>query len=146
MLDPSLQHLVIQVHLFSTLMMTGVIWYVQVVHYPFLALIRPEEGERAARFHKQRTSWVVMPLMLVELTSGILLLGSTWMLQYGKYLWGNLLLLFMVWGITFFRFVPLHKRLENRYDRGTVKALVSGNWIRTILWSVRSLLLLGFLG
>ena len=146
MLDPSFQHLVIQLHFFSTLLMTGVIWFVQLVHYPSFRFIDKGVGQEAAQFHQRKTGILVIPLMLVEIGTAILLMGSSWIMLYGTYLWINLGLLFFIWGVTFLRMVPLHRQLANRMDDEVISSLVSTNWIRTILWTMRAGLLLSFLG
>lgn len=146
MLDPSIQHLVIQLHFFATLLMTGVIWFVQLVHYPSFRFIDKGVGIEAAQFHQRRTGILVIPLMLVEIGTAILLMGSSWIMLYGNYLWVNLGLLFAIWGITFLRMVPLHSKLAKEMDDRVINSLISTNWIRTILWTVRAGLLLSFLG
>ncbi|MCZ6671357.1 MAG: hypothetical protein O7C75_00315 [Verrucomicrobia bacterium] len=145
MLDPSLQHLVIQLHLYSTLFMTGVIWYVQVVHYPLLRFIQSEDGKDFADLYKKKSGLIVVPFMLTELVTGILLIGSTWMMQYGYYLWMNLILLLGIWVVTFTVHLPQHKALTNSFNSETIRPLVRSDWIRTLIWSIRSVLLVSFL-
>lgn len=144
MLDPAYQHLVVQLHFYATLFMTGLIWFVQVVHYPFLHYA--EGNLDAARFHQRRTGWVVIPVMVVELVTAVLLLGSSWIAQYGDYLFINLGLLLLTWAVTFLKMVPLHRRLLEHMDESTIQVIVTTNWVRTILWTVRSLVLMRFLG
>ena len=146
MLDPSLQHLALQLHLFTTLFMTGTVWFVQIVHYPSFSYFASGDENKAAEFHQKRTGWIVMPVMLVELATAVVLLGSSWVMQYGNYLWINLTLLILIWVITFFKVVPLHKRLLAQFNQSVVNSLVSINWMRTILWTVRAVLLMSFLG
>ena len=145
-MDPSLQYLVIRAHLFSTLFMTGAVWFVQVVHYPFFRHLRAEDGPQASRFHRKRTGWILGPVMILELVTAVMLLSSSWVTQYGNYLWLNLGLLLVIWAVTFLKFVPIHHLLTEAYNPGAVNALVRLNWVRTILWSFRSILLLSFLG
>jgi hypothetical protein len=145
MIDPSNQQLVIQLHLFSTLLMTGVVWFVQLVHYPSFRFVADEKGSEAARFHQRKTGLLVIPLMLIEMGTGILLMSSSWVTQYGNYLIINLGLLFLVWGVTFLKMVPLHRKLAEQISEETVSALISINWIRTVLWTARAGLLLSFL-
>ncbi|MDA0345902.1 MAG: hypothetical protein O3C43_10525 [Verrucomicrobia bacterium] len=145
MLEPSLQSLAIQAHVFSTLLMTGIVWFVQMVHYPFLNFVAEEKRREAAEFHQHRTSQVVLPIMIIELVTAVTLLGSSWMMRYGQTIWINLGLLLLTWGVTFFRFMPLYKQLLGGFDSNLVKALKSANWVRTSLWTVRSVLLISFL-
>jgi microsomal dipeptidase-like Zn-dependent dipeptidase len=38
--------------------------------------------------------------------------------------------------------VPIHDHLTNGYDESAIRRLVRTNWLRTIGWSVRALLVL----
>jgi hypothetical protein len=53
-------------HLMSTLIMVGLIWFVQVVHYPLMADVGPREFRRYAPLHQSRTTFVVAGPMLTE--------------------------------------------------------------------------------
>ncbi|NIR37604.1 MAG: hypothetical protein GWN07_37935, partial [Actinobacteria bacterium] len=37
--------------------------------------------------------------------------------------------------------VPLHRRLAEGHDRRTAERLIATNWVRTVAWSLRGLLL-----
>lgn len=127
-------------HAFSTLCMTGLIWFVQIVHYPLFDDV-PEDGFAAyERKHQQRTTWVVAPLMFVELgTAGVLASGfvtavpSTWA-------WTGLGLALTVWAATFLVSVPLHAKLQSGKNAEIIRRLVVTNWIRTALWTARGVL------
>ncbi|GAB4550994.1 MAG: hypothetical protein Tsb0013_12940 [Phycisphaerales bacterium] len=114
-------------------MMCGLIWFVQVVHYPLFGAV-PAEGFNAyAARHRARTTVVVAPLMFAELGCAIALvlaIGST-------LAWIGLALAAGTWGVTFFVSVPLHMRLDRGLDGAVHRALVATNWIRTALWSAR---------
>ena len=130
------------VHAAATLFMTGVIWFVQLVHYPLFGAVG--EGEAAAyhRAHGRRTSWVVGPPMLVELVTAV---GLAWMppADLGRaWPWTGLALLGMVWLSTATLQVPAHTRLDAGRDPATERRLVAGNWIRTVAWSARAVLAL----
>ena len=53
-------------HLFATAAMVGLIWFVQVVHYPLFARVGPDGFTTYETEHQRRTSWVVGPFMAVE--------------------------------------------------------------------------------
>jgi hypothetical protein len=146
MLDPSHQQLVIQLHLLATLFMTGIVWHNQIVGYPGFRFIANDQQENAAQFLRKRAGWIVRPIMLIELGTAILLMGSSWVMRYGNYLWVNLALLLFIWGVTLLKMVPLNRQLVARFDEETIKSLVTVNWVRTMLWTVRAGLLLNFLG
>jgi hypothetical protein len=145
MLEPSLQSLAIQAHVFATLFMTGVVWFVQIVHYPFFNFVASEKRSVATEFHQRRTANVVLPVMIIELVTAVTLLGSSWMIRYSQIIWINLGLLLLTWCVIFFGFMPLYKQLVLGFDSKLLKTLENANWVRTLLWTARSLLLLSFL-
>ena len=126
----------------ATAMMTGIIWFVQIVHYPLFLRIPPEGFVAYEQLHTVRTGSVVAPLMLLELGTALLPLllrlpGATHPLYLAAV--GVLLL---VWASTFLVQVPLHRLLSTRPDTAAMLLLVTTNWIRTLLWTLR----LGLLG
>ena len=132
------------VQLLATAMMTGIIWFVQIVHYPLFGKIPPEGFVAYERSHTVRTGWVVAPLMLLELATAVWLLVAG-VPPAGEYAYlaafGSLLL---IWASTFLIQVPLHGILEHRHDHRAVQLLSLTNWIRSLLWTIR-LGLLAFL-
>ena len=58
----------------ATAVMVGVIWFVQVVHYPLLAQFGSTQSVAVAEQHQQRTGYVVGLPMLVEGLSTLWLL------------------------------------------------------------------------
>src|SRR4051794_35751848 len=60
----------------STLFMTGLIWFVQVVHYPLFAEVDPAGFRRYHAAHTRATTRVVLiPMILELLSSAVLVLG-----------------------------------------------------------------------
>jgi hypothetical protein len=59
----------------ATAVMVGVIWFVQVVHYPLLAQFGSTQSVAVAEQHQQRTGYVVGLPMLVEGLSTLWLLA-----------------------------------------------------------------------
>ncbi len=57
---------VLLAHLAATLFMAGVIWFVQVVHYPLFSRIGSEKFSLYSNAHSRLTTCVVGPPMLVE--------------------------------------------------------------------------------
>jgi len=49
-------------------------------------------------------------------------------------------LLFVLWISTALFQVPLHRRLERAHDPVAIRRLVATNWVRTITWSARAVL------
>ena len=67
----------ILIHLAWTLILVGIIWFVQVVHYPLMNEVGPENFVRYSEKHQQRTSWVVIGPMALEALS-----GAYWAMMY----------------------------------------------------------------
>lgn len=126
-------------HLVCTAAMTGLIWYVQCVHYPSFVWVRSEDWRCFHHRHTGMTGLVVSPLMIGELVTGIALLclHPGWMAG-----WISMALLAVIWLNTFACMVPMHIRLERHADAATMRRLVQSNWIRTIAWSLRLLFVL----
>ena len=130
----------------STLLMTGIIWFVQIVHYPLFAKVDAAGFIRYEAEHATRTGWVVGPLMCVELaTAAVLLLpGYRPGAISNASAWTGLALVLLIWASTAFIQVPLHNRLAAGADTVVIARLVATNWVRTIAWTLRSLLVLAW--
>jgi hypothetical protein len=55
--------------------------------------------------------------------------------------WIGLGLILLIWFSTLLLQIPAHQRLLEGFDAITYKRLVSSNWIRTVAWSARGLIL-----
>ncbi len=129
----------------STLAMVGLIWFVQIVHYPLMAQVGQENFLRYEAEHQRLTTLVVVPLMLSELLSALMLLWCRPEAVDGGLVWGGLLLVISIWLVTFTVQVPQHARLMISFDTAVHRSLVRGNWIRTAAWTARGGLVLAML-
>ncbi len=127
-------------NLASTLAMTGIIWFVQVVHYPLFANVGADGFARYEALHATRTGWVVAPLMVLELATALALLSPSLRPANVSQLsaWIAAALVGAIWLSTAFLQVPLHGQLASGYDAAVLDRLVATNWIRTIAWTARS--------
>lgn len=126
----------------ATFSMVGLIWFVQIVHYPLMDRVGREEFCKYEMDHQRLTSWVVVPLMTGELLSAVLLL---WYRPSGIdsiVAWVGIVLLGSIWLVTFCVQVPQHTSLVASYDAEVHRGLVKGNWYRTLAWTARGLLVL----
>jgi fatty acid desaturase len=132
--------LVLLVQFAATWTMVGIIWFVQVVHYPLFSRVDgPGSGAYAVE-NQRRTSWVVGPPMAAEGVTALWLAASP-PGGVGRVLpVVGLVLLALVLGSTVLLQVPAHARLVDGHDPSTVRRLVSGNWVRTVGWSARGAL------
>ncbi len=131
---------VLIVHLAATWFMTGVIWAVQLVHYPLFAFAdRARFGVMAAA-HGERITWIVGPAMLVELATALWLLARPPGGVSRPLLVAGLALLAVIWASTALLQGPDNGRLAAGFDPAIHARLVTTNWIRTVAWTLRALL------
>lgn len=132
-------------HLISTIFMTGVIWFVQIVHYPLFARVGESSFTEYERSHTRLTTWVVAPPMLVEAATAVLLVwlrpSSVTDLQVGI----GLALVATNWLSTALLQVPCHTTLTEGFNAAVIRRLVSTNWIRTSAWSLRGILVVSMM-
>lgn len=129
------------VNVASTLALIGLIWTVQLCLYPLFRFV-PEPHFRAYhQQHSRNITILVGPLMLAELMSAILL--AVWPpAEMGRWPFTcGLALVLLVWASTAFVQVPLHGDLGAGFSASAHRRLVSTNWVRTILWTARGVLL-----
>ncbi|MBT5850446.1 MAG: hypothetical protein HOH36_08435 [Acidimicrobiaceae bacterium] len=121
--------------------MVGLIWLVQVVHYPMLASYSSTAPTRAASDHQRRISWVVGPLMALEGVTALALLVERPALMPAWTAWVAAVWLGVALLSTVLVQVPLHAVLADRHDPQVARRLVTSNWVRTIAWTIRALVL-----
>ena len=125
-------------NLVASCVMTGVIWFVQHVHYPLLAQVEMGQAVAVAEEHQRRTGHVVaLPMAFEGLTTLALLAqqpaGVSWFLP-----WIGAILLAVALGCTVFLSVPLHAKMATHPDALVGAKLVATNWPRTFAWSLRA--------
>jgi hypothetical protein len=122
----------------STWFMTGLIWFVQVVHYPLKSTVGRDAFVAYQEKHVTRTGWVVGPPMLVEAatTLGLVLLSPAWLPESSALI--GLGLLGMIWLSTAVFSIPAHTRLAAGFESPAFQRLVLTNWLRTVGWTLRS--------
>jgi hypothetical protein len=135
-------HLLFLIQLATTLIMVGVIWFVQVVHYPLFAKIGNLEFPEYERVHASLTTWVVAPPMLLELGTAVLLVWFRPVTISGLQCATGLVLLVLIWVSTIFLQVPYHARLSRGFDPLVHRMLLSTNRLRTAAWTFRGFLVL----
>ena len=126
------------VHAAVTLYMTGVIWFVQIVHYPLFSRVGQPGFSEYEREHVRRTGWVVAGPMLAELVSAV---AVVWVFG-GLLAWIGLALSGVIWMSTWIWQVPAHRRLEAGFDAVAHRRLTRTNWVRAAAWTVRSVIAL----
>jgi len=130
------------VQILCTFTMTGIVWFLQLVHYP---LLRRVTRSRFAVFHRINvllSSFVVGPPMLLELIAVLYSLWRIppWMTPDSVYL--GAVLLAIIWISTIALQSPQHKKLQAGFDPRSYRRLLYSNWIRSYAWSFRTIILL----
>ena len=131
-----LETIVLPLHLAATGVMTGVIWFVQLIQYPWFHEV---PRDRFCAYHQrytQRIGLIVGPAMMMEVITGVVW-AITGTEPYGWPLWISLAILAIIWLSTILIQIPCHQRLSQGYDARVHARLVSSNWIRTVGWSIR---------
>lgn len=127
----------------STCFMTGLIWLVQLVHYPLLGEVGVASFGRYHAEHVRRIGPIVAGLMLIELFSagGLIVVRPS-----GIPVWlaiAGFAAVTITWISTAAVQVPLHGRLATGFDPVAHRQLVRSNWVRTISWTAHSAIVLG---
>jgi len=126
------------VNLILSVSLCTLIWIIQILHYPSFKFYSETTFNEAMSFHQRRISYITLPLMLTELmvvlamvinrpeTHNFLLLG----------------IVLLIWISTFLFQVPIHNKLLFNKNNSLITRLVMTNWLRTILWSIKLLIVI----
>ena len=137
-------NLILCLNLLSTWYMVGLIWLVQCVHYPLFAKVSAENYVQYQQLHERYITPVVGVPMIIEIVTAILLLNYLPKGVSQVWVWAALVLLIIAWLSTAFVQVPCHAKLNIAFDADAHRRLVNTNWIRTIGWTLRGLLVAWF--
>ena len=131
-------NLILLANFVATCLMTGVIWFVQWVHYPLLAKVPVDRAVETAINHQRRTGQVLAIPMAVEgfTTLGLLIIRPESVHIFWP--WFGAVLLAVALGSTVFVSVPLHAKMATNPTADVGQRLVVTNWPRTIAWSLRA--------
>lgn len=133
------EHSMLAMHLALASIMVGVIWVIQLVHYPSFRFTDREKYVSFQIFHMRNISFIVVPIMILEFLSGLLLV--LYHSNHESLLRISFILLLIIWLVTALFFAQIHQKLSKGYDETLVRNLVSLNWIRTLLWTIRTIII-----
>jgi hypothetical protein len=125
----------VAVHAASTLFLAGMIWTIQVVHYPLFASVGDSSFAAYEAAHSARITWViVLPWALQGLTTLALVIAPPpgvprWLI------WTAAVLAAIPVLVTIAYSVPAHTVLGNGFDVAAHRRLVATNWLRTAAWT-----------
>jgi len=127
--------LIFLINTFASFFMTGLIWTVQLVHYPSFHYVGEDNFKAFQLHHVNSIDKIVIPVMVAELATSF---GLAWADGFLSLNATGLYLVILIWASTGLFSVPAHTKLESSKDDQAIKKLVSTNWFRTILWSLKS--------
>lgn len=137
---------VLLVHIAATWAMVGLIWFVQLVHYPLFASVGSVDFVAYETQHTRRTTWVVALFMPLEALTAVWLLAEAPEGVSAGLVAVGLVLVAAVWLSTATWQAPMHGRLSDGFDSSLQRRLVHSNWVRTSLWTARGVLVLVLAG
>ena len=127
----------VALHAAATMAMVGLIWTVQVVHYPLFENVGAEAYPEYQSRHIDRIGAVlVVPWGLEGITIvALLVLAKERMMRVlafaGAAFMGLILLVTMIWA------APVHGELLDGFDPDQHDTLMWSNLVRTLLWTAR---------
>lgn len=127
-------------HAAVTWFLTGLIWTIQVVHYPLFDMVDRARYAAFAAAHNLRITPLVGPPMVAEALLAVWLVVERPAGIPPWWTWAGLALVCVIWLSTFVLQVPMHGRLAGGFDAHAHGILVGTNWLRTAAWTCRALL------
>lgn len=118
--------------------MIGAVWFALIVHYPIFLRFTKEQFSSLEKFHLRRALFLTIPVMLIEAITALLLL---WQFHGKGIFLANVILLGLIWAITFGVCLPRHFRLSKGFTAPVFQQLVQYHLFRVILWTIRGVLL-----
>ena len=134
-------NLIFLLNLISTWYMVGLIWMVQIVHYNLFNRVGVNVFAHYESEHNRLITPIVGFPMLIEIGTAIGLIWITPTFLPRSAAWLGLGLVMVIWISTVTLQIPAHQRLLEGFDQNTYERLVSSNWIRTVGWTARGILL-----
>jgi len=126
----------------STFLLTGLSWFVQVVHYPLFHWVPKNEFPKFHSAHVARTNILILVLLPIEVvTSAFTAYYGAPGLNHYEWILGFILTL-SICICTAAVQMPIHAKLAQEKNDHLIRQLVLSHWIRTILWSAHSALLI----
>lgn len=128
---------VLVIHFAATWALVGLIWCVQVLIYPQFPHFAAQKFRQCHFGHCFRIALIVVPLMVLELLSAGWLL---WQGMRGHPFLVSAWLIPLVWVSTALWQAPAHLRLMAGFDAPIIRRLIFTNWVRTVVWTARGIL------
>lgn len=133
-------------HAAATWFMVGLIWVVQLIHYPLFALVGKSSFTEYEAAHTSRMGAALAVPAIVEVVAAALVFATlpAGVSRLTALAGGGFLA--AIWLITAAVHVRQHRALAAGFDAVIHRDLVRSNWLRTALWSGRGVLAAVMLG
>jgi hypothetical protein len=133
-------NLLLAVHAATTWFMVGLIWTIQLVHYPLFDRVGEDAFARYEAEHVRRMGRLLaVPAPIEVVTAAALVIGRPPGVGLGLVLVAGAVLA-AVWITTALVQVPLHDRLAAGPSSAATRRLVTSNRMRTAGWTLRGAL------
>ena len=118
--------------------LVSLVFMTQFITYPTFLHIDKDKFSEYHRKYVNNISFIVAPVMLIELLTLLLIAYFSKDFLIIK----SLILLLVIWLTTFFIMIPSHNRISKSFNIKEINRLINYNWVRTILWSFKLLLII----
>ncbi len=118
--------------------LVSLVFMTQFITYPTFLHIDKDKFSEYHRKYVNNISFIVAPVMLIELLTLFLIAYFSKDFLIIK----SLILLLVIWLTTFFIMIPSHNRISKSFNKKEIISLINYNWVRTILWSFKLLLII----
>ena len=118
--------------------LVSLLFMTQFITYPTFLHIDKDKFSEYHRKYVNNISFIVAPVMLIELLTLSLIAYFSSEFLIIK----SLILLIVIWLTTFFIMIPSHNRISKSFNKKEIISLINYNWVRTILWSFKLLLII----
>jgi len=118
--------------------LVSLVFMTQFITYPTFLHIDKDKFSEYHRKYVNNISFIVAPVMIIELLTLSLIAYFSSEFLIIK----SLFLLLVIWLTTLFIMIPSHNRISKSFNIKEIKSLINYNWIRTILWSFKLLVII----
>ena len=118
--------------------LVSLVFMTQFITYPTFLHIDKDKFSEYHRKYVNNISFIVAPVMLIELLTLLLIAYFSSEFLIIK----SLFLLLVIWLTTFFIMIPSHNKISKTFNKKEINRLINYNWVRTILWSFKLLLII----
>ena len=118
--------------------LVSLVFMTQFITYPTFLHIDKDKFSEYHRKYVNNISFIVAPVMLIELLTLLLIAYFSKDFLIIK----SLILLLVIWLTTFFIMIPSHNKISKSFNKKEINRLINYNWIRTILWSFKLLVII----